>query len=210
MSNHWFLNNYVALSFSIYAIEKFSYTQFWQIALTFVALIAYDVSFVFASDVMMTVATEFNAPMKLLIPVKGFGYAMIGIGDIIVPGFLVSMCIRLDFIKNLLIKSVKSKTQAKSGQQLIQELQKPSFESIRDDSYDNYYFWNTMIGYNLGMFVTIFVMNYTKNPQPALLYILPVMILSYLGGGFMRKEAIKMAIYNEADLLKQFEVKIKK
>lgn len=119
-TNHWFLNNYIALSFSIYAIEKFSYTQFWQIALTFIALIAYDVSFVFASDVMMTVATKFNAPMKILIPVRGVGYSMIGIGDIIVPGFLVSMCMRCDFIRNLLVKSVKSKTkEVKSEEQLL-------------------------------------------------------------------------------------------
>ena len=103
MTNHWFINNYIALSFSIYAIEKFSYTQFWQIALTFVALIVYDVSFVYGSDVMITVAREFDAPMKILIPVKGFGYAMIGIGDIIVPGFLISMCMRCDFIRNLMI-----------------------------------------------------------------------------------------------------------
>jgi hypothetical protein len=47
------------------------------------------------------------------------------------------------------------------------------------------------------MFATIFVMNYTQNPQPALLYILPVMIVTFLGGGFMRREAIKMAFYNE-------------
>ena len=123
MTNHWFLNNYLALSFSIYAIEKFSYTQFWQVALTFIALIAYDVSFVFASDVMMTVATSFNAPMKILIPVKGFGFALIGIGDIIVPGFLVSMCLRSDFIRNLLISSIKSKTvqpsKPKSDAQLL-------------------------------------------------------------------------------------------
>mgnify|MGYP001272571904 CR=1 FL=1 len=59
------------------------------------------------------------------------------------------------------------------------------------------------------MFATVFVMNYTKNPQPALLYILPVMVVSFLGGGFMRKETIKMAFYNEEVLLKQFEVKVK-
>jgi len=133
MTNHWFVNNYIALSFSIYAIEKFSYTQFWQVALTFVALIAYDVSFVFASDVMMTVATNFDAPMKILIPIKGYGYAMIGIGDIIVPGFLVSMCIRSDFIRNLLIKSFKSKTKAvKSEDQLLKELKDDTDSSSKN------------------------------------------------------------------------------
>ena len=48
--------------------------------------------FVYASDVMMTVATGFDAPMKVLIPNGQSGYNMLGIGDIIVPGLLVSLC----------------------------------------------------------------------------------------------------------------------
>ena len=67
----------------------------------------YDVVFVFGSDVMMTVATNFDMPMKLLFPIKGKGYAMLGIGDIIVPGLLVSMCLRADFIRNIIIKAHK-------------------------------------------------------------------------------------------------------
>ena len=66
-------------------------------------------TFVYGSDVMMTVAQGFDAPMKILIPIRGVGMAMIGIGDIIVPGFLVSMCLRADFIRNLLVKSVAAK-----------------------------------------------------------------------------------------------------
>jgi hypothetical protein len=56
---------------------------------------------------MMTVAKGFEAPMKILIPVKGYGYAMLGIGDIIIPGFLCSMCLRADFIRTLLAKASK-------------------------------------------------------------------------------------------------------
>ena len=55
---------------------------------------------------MMTVAKGFDAPMKILIPIRGLGFAMLGIGDIIVPGFLTSLCFRADFIKNLLKKSI--------------------------------------------------------------------------------------------------------
>jgi minor histocompatibility antigen H13 len=55
---------------------------------------------------MMTVAKGFEAPMKILMPVKGFGYAMLGIGDIIIPGFLCSMCLRADFIRSMLVKSI--------------------------------------------------------------------------------------------------------
>lgn len=103
VTNHWLINNYIAISFSIYAIEKCSQTTFWQTCVIFGLLILYDVTFVFGSDVMMTVAKGFEAPMKILLPVKGFGYAMLGIGDIIVPGFLCSMCLRADFVRNMLV-----------------------------------------------------------------------------------------------------------
>ena len=44
-------------------------------ALAFAGLIAYDVSFVYGSDVMMTVAQGFDAPMKILIPIKVITYS---------------------------------------------------------------------------------------------------------------------------------------
>ena len=64
--------------------------------------------FVYASDVMMTVATGFDAPMKVLIPNGQSGYNMLGIGDIIVPGLLVSLCLRIDFVRSMLIKSLRA------------------------------------------------------------------------------------------------------
>ena len=104
-TNFWLVNNYIAISFSIYAIEKCQQTTFWQMCIIFLLLILYDVTFVFGSDVMMTVAKGFDAPMKILLPVRGYGYAMLGIGDIIVPGFLCSMCLRADFIMGILKKA---------------------------------------------------------------------------------------------------------
>ena len=64
--------------------------------------------FVYASAVMMTVATGFDAPMKVLIPNGQSGYNMLGIGDIIVPGLLVSLCLRIDFVRSMLAKSLRA------------------------------------------------------------------------------------------------------
>lgn len=64
----------------------------------------YDVAFVFGSDVMMTVALGFESPMKILLPTDG-GMAMLGIGDIIIPGLLVSFCMRIDFVRSMVAKS---------------------------------------------------------------------------------------------------------
>lgn len=80
----------------------------------YICLIAYDVTFVFASDVMITVAKSFESPMKILILNKNVGFSMIGIGDIIIPGLLVSLCLRIDFIRNLIFISLYNKKKIES------------------------------------------------------------------------------------------------
>ena len=64
-----------------------------------------------------------------------------------------------------------------------------------------YYFINSLIGYNLGMFATYLAMSATLKPQPALLYICPTMLAVYLGGAFLRREALKMLSYDEDEAL---------
>jgi hypothetical protein len=44
---------------------------------------------------------------------------------------------------------------------------------------------------------TFAAMQILKSPQPALLYILPAMLICYLIGSFGRKELIKMVSYDE-------------
>ena len=66
MNQNWMLNNYIAIHVTIYTIEKWLQNQFWQVCVIFAGLMLYDVSFVFGSDVMMTVAKGFQSPMKLL------------------------------------------------------------------------------------------------------------------------------------------------
>ena len=102
------MNNMIAFSFSVWAIEKWNHTRLWQILLIFVGTLVYDVTFVFGSDVMMTVALGFASPMKILLPTDA-GLAMLGIGDIIIPGLLVSFCMRVDFVRYMVAKSKEKK-----------------------------------------------------------------------------------------------------
>jgi len=64
----WVANNIIAIAFTIHAIENWLVGNFKHIALIFVGLLCYDVYFVFASDVMMTVATGVDLPIKILFP----------------------------------------------------------------------------------------------------------------------------------------------
>jgi minor histocompatibility antigen H13 len=92
--------------------------------------------------------------MKLLI-LHEAGYSMMGIGDIIVPGLLVSLCLRIDFVRSLLVKSLR--TQGNSAEQLREDL-------LSDTDDVRYYFKGAMVGYFLGLFVTIFYLMVTKEP----------------------------------------------
>ena len=72
-------------------------------------MILYDCFFVFGSDVMVTVATKIENPMKFIFPsdlakvitepVAQQTFSMIGFGDIFIPALLASLALRIDFIR---------------------------------------------------------------------------------------------------------------
>ena len=126
-----------------------------------IGLFFYDIFWVFGTNfimgdgnsVMVSVAKNFEAPIKLLfpktLPAIAGQFSMLGLGDIVIPGFYVAMTLRYD--KNI----GKGKTSV--------------FE------------W-CFIGYCLGLGTTVFVMHVFKAAQPALLYIVPaVLIFSFTG-----------------------------
>ena len=70
-----------------------------------VLLFFYDIFFVFGTDVMLTVAKGIDAPIKLKFP-KDYSadppqFSILGLGDIVIPGIFVSLCLRFDFLKSL-------------------------------------------------------------------------------------------------------------
>lgn len=68
-------------------------------------LFFYDIFFVFGTDVMLTVAKGIDAPIKLQFPKDFSGetnkFAILGLGDIVIPGVFVSLCLRYDFLKSI-------------------------------------------------------------------------------------------------------------
>lgn len=88
----------IAIALTIHCIENWLVGNIRYIFLIFAGLIAYDVYFVFGSDVMMTVAGGLDLPFKILFPAGGNQYGLLGLGDIVIPGLLCSMCIRCDYI----------------------------------------------------------------------------------------------------------------
>lgn len=89
---------------------------------------------------------------------------MLGLGDIVVPGIFVALCLKFDVDKAL----SKLKLKATS------ELKTP-------------YFNVCMIGYFLGIVETFAVMWIFDHPQPALLFLVPMCTIPVAGLAFYRK-----------------------
>jgi minor histocompatibility antigen H13 len=65
-------------------------------------LFFYDIFFVLGTPVMVAVATNVDAPIKLLFP-KAFAvsdadaqFSMLGLGDIVIPGIFIALLLRFD------------------------------------------------------------------------------------------------------------------
>lgn len=61
-------------------------------------LFFYDIFWVYGTDVMVTVAKSFDAPIKLLFPYnwEENKKSMLGLGDIVIPGVFVALALKYD------------------------------------------------------------------------------------------------------------------
>lgn len=97
-------NNIIAFSIAFFAILSIRIEKFTSAAPLLWSLLIYDVFFVYSTDVMSSVASKLQGPVKLQIHVNG-GFSILGLGDIVIPGIFLSVCKRFDsFLYKLLGK----------------------------------------------------------------------------------------------------------
>lgn len=105
ISKSWIYNNILAVIFCVHALQFIFLGNFKNGALLLILLFFYDIFFVFGTDVMVTVAKNIDAPIKLQFPrdmsVDPPQYSILGLGDIVLPGIFMSLCLRFDFLKTL-------------------------------------------------------------------------------------------------------------
>jgi len=147
MKKHWIANNLFGLAFAVNGVELLHLNNVMTGCILLGGLFFYDIFWVFATNVMVTVAKSFEAPIKLVFPQdileNGFeakNMAMLGLGDIVIPGIFIALLLRYD-------------------------------RSLKRNSH--FYFNATFIAYFLGLALTIFIMHWFKHAQPALLYLVP-------------------------------------
>lgn len=141
-TKHYMLNNLLGISFCIQALERVSIGSYKIGCIILIGLFFYDIFWVFGTEVMVTVARSFDAPIKLLFP-KIFPcaefpngkFSLLGLGDIVVPGIFISLLLRYDAVRSH-VNPVGAETKA---------FPKP-------------YFSFTLLSYLLGILLTVVVM----------------------------------------------------
>ncbi|KAI5242943.1 peptidase A22B, signal peptide peptidase [Aureobasidium subglaciale] len=104
VSDAWWLTNLQGFAFSYSALQLMSPTTFGTGSLILSALFFYDIYFVFYTPLMVTVATKLDVPIKLLFPrpleqgqdAADRKLAMLGLGDVVIPGMMIGLALRFD------------------------------------------------------------------------------------------------------------------
>ncbi|XP_046970195.1 minor histocompatibility antigen H13 [Vanessa cardui] len=171
LKKHWIANNLFGIAFAINGVELLHLNNVVTGCILLCGLFLYDIFWVFGTNVMVTVAKSFEAPIKLVFPqdllVNGLNasnFAMLGLGDIVVPGIFIALLLRFD-------KSLKRNSE--------------------------FYFRATFSAYILGLLATILVMHIFKHAQPALLYLVPACLGTPLTLALLRGDI--NALFNYED-----------
>ncbi|KAL4078534.1 signal peptide peptidase-domain-containing protein [Scleroderma yunnanense] len=158
------LTDILALALSHNALTIVKLDSFRTGCIFLSGLFLYDIYWVFGTKVMVEVATSLDVPIKLLWP-KSLSFAsergattMLGLGDVVIPGTFIALALRYDYARS------------------------------KKATFTKPYFAVTLMSYIAGLMTTMAVMHVFDRAQPALLYLSPACILSFLVTAFIRGE----------------------
>ena len=121
LKKHWLANDLLGMAFAINGVELLHLNNVVTGCILLGGLFFYDIFWVFGTDVMVTVAKSFEAPIKLVFPqvsltevalqscitsvyylqdllengpMGASNFAMLGLGDIVIPGIFIALLLR--------------------------------------------------------------------------------------------------------------------
>jgi minor histocompatibility antigen H13 len=185
LTRHWTLNNTFAILFTLVALKGLSLSSTKTGLFLLWALFFYDIFWVYGTDVMVTVAKNLDIPIKIVFPYLNpegdFKTSMVGLGDLVIPGIFVSLCLKFDLDRAFSEgKTIKS------------------FSSI-----DLGYFNLAFVGYFYGIVETFLAMYIFEHPQPALLFLVPMCTIPVLIKSLSRGEISKFINYDTELIVKE-------
>jgi len=175
LQTNWLVGDIIGIAAVHFSSLQMSVSRFKYAFILLTLFFLYDMYLVFGTTVMLDVATGLDIPLKLQLPLyvadseslNEYKMMMLGLGDIILPSMLIALCLRFDLYRH-------------------HEKQPQSFHYLQPISRP--YFITGLVAYGLGLILTItalFVFNYG---QPALFYIVPLLLLSVYGCAWIRGE----------------------
>lgn len=200
---HWILNNILSESFAVLSIELLSVGSFSVASILLIGLFFYDIFWVFGTDVMQTVATKFDAPVKIVCPkiFSNAGVSLIGLGDIVIPGIFIAFVLRFDKYLGDIYATLKKN---KNSNGPFSDKDKESVLKIKRTELvpgknKKLYFHVVFVAYILALITTVAVMLISKHGQPALLYLVPACLGSVLGMSIFRGEIGILFKYKDSE-----------
>ncbi|CAN8065639.1 unnamed protein product [Agarophyton chilense] len=178
----WLPNNILATSLALSAIDMLAIPDFKSASVLLLGLFVYDIFWVFGSksvfgsNVMVSVAKQFEGPIKLIFP-KFLGAgpkdtSMLGLGDIVIPGLFIALMLRFDVRHCNLSQSIPSRLP---------------------------YFFGAIVAYIAGLVATYMALTVFQAAQPALLYLVPACLLTALGMSAINSEIGELIMYTEEE-----------
>lgn len=242
----WYLTNLSGFAFSYGSLQFMSPGSSATGSLLLSLLFFYDIYMVFYTPMMVTVATKLDVPIKLLFPrpadtvcpipdgalpgsqemeeylkclAKQKTLAMLGLGDIVVPGIMIAFALRFDLYNYYLKRTKKTSTRqdedsASDGSKVVKPLYMPARAmwaerlytarslwptSLQAKAFPKPYFNATLVGYTAGMVATLFVMQVYQHAQPALLYLVPGVLAGFWSMAVWRNEIRLVWQYDETE-----------
>lgn len=148
-----FLSNLMGIGISYVGIMMMSTTTFLTGTMVLFGLFFYDIYMVFFTPYMVTVATQLDVPIKLVF--DGPRSSMLGLGDIVIPGLFVAMCLRFDhflyyyrqqkFVSVDLTTKSESEGQTTTTKDTKQMLVKPEYADPKEQWAN--WFWTSKKGH---------------------------------------------------------------
>lgn len=188
---HFLINNVFGVSFCLLGIRMIALPKFKVGFIMLVGLFFYDIFWVFGSksvfgaNVMVSVATGIEAPIKLMFP-REFGgcgmlrNSMLGLGDIVVPGLFICLLAKWD----------------------AHRMSEKKCESF-------VYLNSVMVAYILSLVTTVGIMLFFNHAQPALLYIVPYILIAAFVVAIWRGELKELFAFEIADDAEEEKTNVK-
>jgi len=180
-SKNWIINNFFVVSLCVAGIKMIELSTYKTGAIMLVSLFFCDISLVFGSksvfgvNVMASMAVGVEAPIQLMFPrsLRSCGIShqgMLGLADIVVPGIFLNFLAKWDAMR-------------------MGEQKSASFVYLN----------TAMIAYVLSFVTSVSIMLFFDAPQPALLYVVPYLLITSLAVAVMRGECWELLSFTIPD-----------